>query len=81
MQKLGNEDLAAAGHMLPRSSGCRQWNQPSHSQKVKRGQANYRKKERENRKSLNISVTFSRFAAKAWRYIICEDRQVYDIVC
>lgn len=47
----------------------------------KRGQANPREEERERRKSLNISVTFSRFSVKAWRYIVCEGRQVYDIVC
>jgi len=47
---------------------------------VKRGQANYREEERESRKSLNISVTFSRFAVKAWRYTVYGGRQVYDIV-
>lgn len=78
---LRNEVHMAAGHTSWRLSGWRQWNQPSHSQKVKRGQANYREEERESRKSLNISVTFSRFAVKAWRYIVCEGRQVYDIVC
>lgn len=46
-----------------------------------RGQANSREEKRERRKSLNISATFSGFAVKAWRYIVCEGRQVYYIAC